>query len=112
MLHPSTEHMSKEKRRHSKKRISPPPAGEQPGEVPPRPRIFCTQCGATLENFCFSGAVDDIEAVRKTLAQCRKQGRFSGDFCSKLFIAHPEAAQEMPEDIPDEPGDEADDNLA
>ncbi|HTY59937.1 MAG TPA: hypothetical protein VMF59_14040 [Bacteroidota bacterium] len=103
--------MSKEKRRHSKKRVSPAASGGEPGEVPPRPQVFCTQCGATLENFCFSSAVNDLDAVRKTLAQCRKQGRFSGDLCSKLFIAHPEAAGEMPEEIPEEPGDEADDNL-
>jgi hypothetical protein len=54
--------------------------------------IYCTECGATLENFCFSSGADDIAAIRKTLAQCKKKGRFSGDFCSKLFIAHPEAA--------------------
>jgi len=60
-------------------------------ESAPR-RVFCTECGATLENFCFTGGADDIDAIRKTLAQCRKQGRFSGEFCSKLFIAHPDAA--------------------
>jgi len=59
--------------------------------------VFCTECGATLENFCFSAGADDLAAIRKTLAQCRKQGRFSGDFCSKLFIAHPDAAPEEEE---------------
>ena len=56
--------------------------------------IFCTTCGSTIENFCFSSGADDLKAVRKTLAQCKSQGRFSGDFCSKLFIAHPEALDE------------------
>jgi len=70
-------------------------------DAPPR-RVFCTECGATLENFCFSEGADDLEAIRKTLAQCKKQGRFSGEFCSKLFIAHPGAAAE-PEDGPDPP---------
>jgi hypothetical protein len=63
-------------------------------ELTDQPVIFCTACGATLENFCFSAGADNLEAVRKTLAQCRRQGRFSGDFCSKLFIAHPEVFDE------------------
>ena len=54
-------------------------------------RVYCTECGATLENFCFSSAAGDLDAIRRTLAQCRKQGNFSGEFCSKLFIAHPGA---------------------
>ncbi len=49
--------------------------------------IFCTECGAELENFCFSGKAKDPEAVRKSLAQCKKTGKFKGDFCSKLFIS-------------------------
>ena len=49
--------------------------------------IYCTECGAELENFCFSGSAGDRRAIKKTLAQCRKEGRFVGDFCSKLFIA-------------------------
>ena len=53
--------------------------------------IFCTECGSTIENFCFSDRADDLKAVRKTLAQCKSHGKFSGEFCSKLFIAHPDA---------------------
>lgn len=49
--------------------------------------IFCTECGVELENFCFSSNADDIEAIRKTLAQCKKKGKFAGGFCSKLFVA-------------------------
>lgn len=56
--------------------------------------VFCTECGATLENFCLTKGADDLEAIRKTLAQCKSNGRFAGDFCSKLFIAHPEAFDE------------------
>jgi len=63
--------------------------------------VFCTRCGETLENFCFSALADDLEAVRKTLAQCKEQGRFSGDFCSKLFIAHPEVFEEPPPEADD-----------
>jgi hypothetical protein len=56
-------------------------------ELLKKPMIFCTECDAQLENFCFSHGADDIESVKKTLAQCRKNGRLVGDFCSKLFIA-------------------------
>ncbi|HUI10072.1 MAG TPA: hypothetical protein VL221_07070 [Bacteroidota bacterium] len=66
--------------------------GTPDGETPRS--VYCTECGATLENFCFSAGANDLDAVRKTLAQCRKQGKFSGEFCSKLFIAHPDAALE------------------
>ena len=52
-----------------------------------RQKIFCTECGAELENFCFSSGSKDVEAIKKTLAQCRKKGKTTGDFCSKLFIA-------------------------
>ena len=64
---------------------------ENRGTSDTKAKVFCTECGTTLENFCFSGAADDLEAIRRTLAQCKKQGKFSGDFCSKLFIAHPKA---------------------
>lgn len=49
--------------------------------------IFCTECGAQLENFCFSSRVGDAEAIKKTLAQCKKNGKFVGEFCAKLFIS-------------------------
>lgn len=48
--------------------------------------IFCTECGEFLENFCFSSGAEDINAIKKTLAQCKKDGKFVGDFCAKLFI--------------------------
>ena len=87
----------------------PPGRNRPPGAKPkkkrssgtPAEQVYCTECGTTLENFCFSDGVNDLAAIRKTLAQCKKKGRFSGDFCSKLFIAHPEAVTD-----PDrEPGD-------
>lgn len=56
---------------------------------PENQTVFCTECGVQLQNFCFSARADDIEAIRKTLAQCKKTGRFTGEFCAKLFIAEP-----------------------
>jgi hypothetical protein len=61
--------------------------------------VFCTECGAQLENFCVSAGVDDIESIKKTLAQCKKDGKFVGDFCSKLFIADTELRETLWEDL-------------
>ncbi|HEX7571842.1 MAG TPA: hypothetical protein VF514_02010 [Bacteroidota bacterium] len=91
-------------RKSKRKRPSARDREEKRGTAPAGGEIFCTECGATLENFCFSSAADDLAAVRKTLAQCRKQGKFSGDFCSKLFIAHPEALSGPDEESEDVPG--------
>jgi hypothetical protein len=91
-------------RKSTRKRPSLPEKEEKQGTVSDGGKIFCTECGATLENFCFSSAADDLTAIRKTLAQCRKQGKFSGNFCSKLFIAHPEALPDPEEGSDDDPG--------
>jgi len=53
-------------------------------------QVFCTECGAFLENFCFSSDAEDVEAIKKSLAQCKKKGKFVGNFCSKLFIGDSE----------------------
>lgn len=66
------------------------------------PTVYCTECGTTLENFCFDRTAEDLQAIRKTLAQCKKQGRFSGEFCSKLFIAHPGLFPDLGENIEDD----------
>jgi hypothetical protein len=53
-------------------------------------QIFCTECGAFLENFCFSSGADDLAAIKKSLAQCRKEGKLADKFCAKLFIGDSE----------------------
>ncbi len=67
--------------------------------------LYCTQCGATLDGFAVSGMVPDLEQVRKNFERCRKTGKFSGEFCSKLFIASPVDLDTLLEDLrfPDEP---------
>ncbi len=54
-----------------------------------KPPLYCTQCGATLEGFATSGRADDLSAIRKNFELCKKTGKFTGEFCSKLFIASP-----------------------
>lgn len=66
------------------------------------PVVFCTNCGAELENFCFSEKSADVEAVRRTLAQCRKDGRFVGEYCAKLFVASGADFEAMRREIADE----------
>ena len=53
------------------------------------PPVYCTQCGATLDGFALSGKVLDMAAIKKNFERCRKTGKFTGEFCSKLFIASP-----------------------
>ena len=48
--------------------------------------VFCTECGTSLRNFCVSKDADDLKAIKRSLAQCRKSGKFVGEFCAKLFI--------------------------
>lgn len=84
-----------------KVRLKKSPAKKKPprqNELLGRPKIFCTECGADLENFCFARGVDDVDAIKKTLAQCRKKGKFVGDFCAKLFVADTRDLDALKED--------------
>lgn len=57
--------------------------------------IFCTECGAMLENFCFSSSADDADAIRKNLAQCRMDGKSTGEFCAQLFISNSDLLESL-----------------
>jgi hypothetical protein len=50
-------------------------------------RFLCTACGDSLDDFCFSEGADDIKAILQRLAVCKKEGKFAGHFCARLFIA-------------------------
>jgi hypothetical protein len=56
-------------------------------DLPKDRPVFCTECGPDLEDFCFSEKVEDLEKLKGTYARCRKNGRFAGELCAKLFIA-------------------------
>ncbi len=48
--------------------------------------LFCTECDKELDAFWKSNKSKDPEAVRKNHENCKKIGKFKGEFCSKLFI--------------------------
>lgn len=58
-----------------------------PKKSPKPARFLCTACGDTLDDFCFSEGADDIKAIIQRLAVCKKEGKFAGHFCARLFIA-------------------------
>ncbi len=64
--------------------------------------IFCTECGSMLENFCFSNSADNADAIKKNLAQCKKSGKFAGEFCAQLFISSSEPLDSLWEKEPEE----------
>jgi hypothetical protein len=49
--------------------------------------IFCTECGTELDAFSLKEKAEDIDSVRKNTHNCKKIGKFKGEFCSKLFMA-------------------------
>jgi hypothetical protein len=55
--------------------------------IPKNNGTFCTECGDELEDFAFSKNSKNQEQVRKKHYKCVKSGKFSGEFCSKLFIS-------------------------
>ena len=48
---------------------------------------FCTECGDELQDFAFNISSKDKNEIRQKHYNCVKTGKFSGEFCSKLFIS-------------------------
>lgn len=48
---------------------------------------FCTECGDKLNEFCFDESATDVEAVKKHMEGCKREGRYKGDMCARVFIA-------------------------
>lgn len=48
--------------------------------------LFCTQCDKELDAFWMSNKSKNPDAVKNNHNNCRKTGKFKGEFCSKLFI--------------------------
>ncbi|MBA4312124.1 MAG: hypothetical protein C0417_05800 [Chlorobiaceae bacterium] len=56
---------------------------------------YCTECGETLDDYCFSKDVNNIEAIKQHHEQCKKTKKFNGDVCSRLFIAESVSQKEF-----------------
>lgn len=50
-------------------------------------KVFCTECGAELDDFSFTEKAENIELTKENFERCKKIGKFKGDECSKMFIA-------------------------
>jgi hypothetical protein len=50
-------------------------------------RVFCTECGETLDEFWLDKSSTDVKGIIQRMAQCKAEGRFHGHFCSRLWIA-------------------------
>lgn len=48
--------------------------------------LYCTQCDTDLDSFWLSEKANDPKFVKKNHDNCKKIGKFKGEFCSKLFI--------------------------
>lgn len=55
--------------------------------IPKNNGTFCTECGDELQDFAFSQSSNDRKEVMKKHYNCVKTGKFSGEYCSKLFIS-------------------------
>lgn len=49
--------------------------------------VFCTECGADLDQFFLSENINDEKALKENFERCKNIGKFKGELCSKLFIA-------------------------
>jgi hypothetical protein len=64
--------------------------------------VFCTECGDKLDNFCFTEGADDVDAVKKHMEGCKREGRYKGDVCSRVFIADDKNFDELSSSLKDD----------
>lgn len=57
------------------------------------PRIFCTECGESLQEFWQEDGAGNIKALIQRMARCKAEGRFHGHFCARLWIAGDDSFQ-------------------
>lgn len=68
--------MKKKVTKSAKKKVTPRNNG-----------VFCTECGHELDDFAFSKKSKNTKTVKENHENCVKSGKFSGEFCSKIFIS-------------------------
>jgi len=67
-------------------------------DIPENNGTFCIECGTDLDLFCFTVKAGNRKAVFKNHEKCVRTGKFSGEFCSKMFIASDSMLDEIWED--------------
>ena len=60
---------------------------KEPKPAPKNNGFFCTECDNDLNEFALSPKSRNRKKVRKNHENCVKTGKFSGEFCSKIFIS-------------------------
>jgi hypothetical protein len=61
--------------------------------------LFCTECDNDLNDFAFSTKAKNKKRIKKNHENCVKTGKFSGEFCSKMFISSDVLLDEIFPDI-------------
>ena len=69
---------------------------EQTGQR--RDVVYCADCGMELDNSALSEMINDYKLLVRKFASCKKDGKFTGDLCSKIFNAVQGAQEENPPD--------------
>lgn len=49
--------------------------------------VFCTECGSELDDFALSRKSKNKKSIIDNHHNCVRTGKFSGEFCSKIFIS-------------------------
>jgi len=67
--------------------------------VPQNYGTFCIECGTDLDRYCFTVKAENKKAISRNHDKCVETGKFSGEFCSKMFIASDSLLDEIWEDM-------------
>ena len=49
--------------------------------------LFCTECDRELNIFWLTDMASDKNAVKNNHEDCKKTGKFKGQYCSRMFIS-------------------------
>lgn len=60
--------------------------------------VYCADCGMELDNFALSEMINDYKLLVRKFESCKKDGKFTGDLCSKIFNAFEGGEEENPRD--------------
>jgi hypothetical protein len=69
---------------------------EQTGQR--RDVVYCADCGMELDNSALSEMINDYNLLVKNFSSCKKDGKFTGDLCSKIFNTFEGVQEENPPD--------------